>query len=158
MSSSYSNLRQLVPLWLFLTISASVMICPLAWGHGVNVFAYVDGQKIFVEGYFTGKSKAVDSVVEVFDAQGNKLHEGKTNNNGVYSFKVLDVVPIRGDLRIVLKAGPEHQAEFRIPASELPAYPKRKATDGADSERSASAGHEFERKPEPLRLLTIRPC
>jgi len=102
------------------------MICPLAWGHGVNVFAYVDGQKIFVEGYFTGKSKAVDSIVEVFDAQGNKLHEGRTNNDGVYSFKVADVVPVRGDLRIVLKAGPEHQAEFRIPASELPAYPKRK--------------------------------
>ena len=126
MSSGYSNLRQLVALRLFLAISASVMICPLAWGHGVNVFAYVDGQKIFVEGYFTGKSKAVDSVVEVFDAQGNKLHEGRTNNDGVYSFKALDVVPVRGDLRIVLKAGPEHQAEFRIPASELPAYPKRK--------------------------------
>ena len=127
MSSGYNNLRQLVLLWMFLTISMSVMFCPLAWGHGVNVFAYVDGQKIFVEGYFTGKSKAVDSVVEVFDAQGNKLHEGKTNNNGVYSFKVPDVVPVRGDLRIVLKAGPEHQAEFRIPASDLPAYPKRKA-------------------------------
>jgi nickel transport protein len=127
LSSSYSNLRQLVPLWLFLSISASFIICPLAWGHGVHVFAYVDGQKIFVEGYFTGKSKAVDSVVEVFDAQGNKLTEGRTDNNGVYSFKALDVVPVRGDLRIVLKAGPEHQAEFLIPASELPAYPKRKA-------------------------------
>jgi nickel transport protein len=127
LSSGYSNLRQLVILWLFLAIFASDMLCPLAWGHGVNVFAYVDGQKIFVEGYFTGKSKAVDSVVEVFDAQGNKLHEGRTNNDGVYSFKALDVVPVRGDLRIVLKAGPEHQAEFRIPASELPAYPKRKA-------------------------------
>ena len=103
------------------------MICPPAWGHGVHVFAYVDGQKIFVEGYFTGKSKAVDSIVEVFDAQGNKLTEGRTDNHGVYSFKALDVVPVRGDLRIVLKAGPEHQAEFRIPASELPAYPKRKA-------------------------------
>jgi nickel transport protein len=127
LSANYSNLRQPVTLWLFLTIAASMMICPPAWGHGVNVFAYVDGQKIFVEGYFSGKSKAVDSVVEVFDAQGNKLHEGKTNNNGVYSFKVLEVVPVRGDLRIVLKAGPEHQAEFRLPAADLPAYPKRKA-------------------------------
>ncbi len=126
LSSSYNNLHSLVPLWLFLTISASFMICPLAWGHGVHVFAYVDGPKIFVEGYFTGKSKAVDSFVEVFDAQGNKLTEGKTDNNGVYSFKVLDVVPVRGDLRIVLRAGPEHQAEYHIPASELPAYPKRK--------------------------------
>jgi nickel transport protein len=26
-----------------------------------------------------------------------------------------------------LKAGPEHQAEFRIPALDLPVYPKRKA-------------------------------
>lgn len=41
--------------------------------------------------------------------------------------KFLEVVPVRGDLRIVLKAGPEHQAEFRIPASDLPVYPKRKA-------------------------------
>ncbi|MGO9122138.1 MAG: hypothetical protein ACLQPD_31570 [Desulfomonilaceae bacterium] len=114
-------------LWMILTISAVVINTPSAWSHGVNVFAYVDGPKIFVEGYFTGKSKAVGAIVEVFDAQGNKLHEGKTNDNGVYSFKVLDVVPVRGDLRIVLKAGPEHQAEFRIPVSDLPVYPKRKA-------------------------------
>ncbi len=147
MSSGYSNLRQLVILWLFLAIFASVMFCPLAWGHGVNVFAYVDGQKIFVEGYFTGKSKAVDSVVEVFDAQGNKLHEGRTNNDGVYSFKALDVVPVRGDLRIVLKAGPEHQAEFRIPASELPAYPKRKA---------AAASAQKDPQPQEMNLSESR--
>lgn len=114
-------------LWMILAISAVVINSPSAWSHGVNVFAYVDGPKIFVEGYFTGKSKAVGAIVEVFDAEGNKLHEGKTNDNGVYSFKILDVVPVRGDLRIVLKAGPEHQAEFRIPASDLPVYPKRKA-------------------------------
>ncbi len=112
---------------MILTISAVVINPPSAWSQGVNVFAYVDGPKIFVEGYFTGKSKAIDAIVEVFDAQGNKLHEGKTNNNGVYSFKILDVVPVRGDLRIVLKARPENQAEFRIPASDLPVYPKRKA-------------------------------
>jgi nickel transport protein len=145
LSLSYSNLRRLVPLWLFLTISASVMICPLAWGHGVHVFAYVDGPKIFVEGYFTGKSKAVDSVVEVFDAQGNKLTGGRTDNNGVYSFKTLDVVPVRGDLRIVLKAGPEHQAEFRIPASELPTFPKRKA-----------AASPAQNNPQPQEMKPVR--
>ncbi len=102
----------------------------------MNVFAYVDGPKIFVEGYFTGSSKAVGATVEVFDAQGNKLHEGKTNDNGVYSFKVLDVVPVRGDVRIVLKAGPEHQAEFRIPAADLPAYPKRKSAAVAAPQES----------------------
>ena len=114
------------------------MICPPTWGHGVNVFAYVDGQKIFVEGYFSGKSKAVDSVVEVFDAQGNKLHEGKTNNNGVYSFKVLDVVPVRGDLRIVLKAGPEHQAEFRLPAVGPTGLPEAQGRCGGDSKEPQS--------------------
>ena len=123
------------------------MICPIAWGHGVHVFAYVDGQKVFVEGYFTGKSKAVDSVVEVFDAQGNKLTEGRTDNNGVYSFKALDVVPVRGDLRIVLKAGPEHQAEFHIPASELPAYPKRK---------SAAASPQKDQQSQDMNLTESR--
>jgi nickel transport protein len=147
LSSSYSNLRRLVPLWLFFTISASLMICPIVWGHGVHVFAYVDGQKVFVEGYFTGKSKAVDSVVEVFDAQGNKLTEGRTDNNGVYSFKALDVVPVRGDLRIVLKAGPEHQAEFHIPASELPAYPKRK---------SAAASPQKDQQSQDMNLTESR--
>ena len=127
-----------------------------AWGHGVNVFAYVDGPKIFVEGYFTGKSKAVDAIVEVFDAQGNKLHEGKTNNNGVYSFKILDVVPVRGDLRIVLKAGPEHQAEFRIPASDLPVYPKRKAAVAPTPKDPQPQETIVNEDQETRALLTIR--
>ena len=69
------------------------------WAHKVNVFAYVEGDKVVVEGYFSGNVKAQDSPVEVLDSDGKKILEGKTDSKGMYSFKLADLPPIKGDIR-----------------------------------------------------------
>ncbi len=138
--------------WIIFCVTVLSLACHIARGHGVNVFAYVDGQKIFVEGYFTGKSKAVDALVEVFDSHGNKIHEGRTDNNGVYSFKIFDVVPARDDLRIVLKASPEHQAEFRLPASDLPKFPKRKKGEAENLKTTSDQENELNAVKETAQM------
>ncbi len=92
-----------------------------AQAHKVNVFAYVEGDTIIVEGYFSGSAKAQDSKVEVFDADGKKIHEGTTDKKGIYSFKLSDLPPFRGGLKIVLEAGMGHMAEYVLSASDLPA-------------------------------------
>ena len=92
---------------------------PSAWGHKVNVFAYVQGDKVIVEGYFSGNVKAQDSPVEVLDSKGEKILQGKTNTDGMYSFKLADLPPIKGDMKIVLDAGLGHRAVYQLSADEV---------------------------------------
>ena len=83
--------------------------------HKVNVFAWVEGDTVFVEGYFGGGKKAQNALVEVLNRAGTKLAEGRTNEKGEFSFRI----PERTDLRIVLTASMGHKNDFTIPASDL---------------------------------------
>ena len=90
-------------------------LAPLASAHKVNVFAWVEGDTVHVEGYFAGKKKAQDSLVEVFDSTGEKLLDGRTDQQGEFSFKI----PKKTDLKIVLTASMGHKNDFVIPMSDL---------------------------------------
>jgi nickel transport protein len=93
----------------FLTLSTQV------WAHKVNVFAWAEGDMVFVEGYYPGGKKAQDSLVEVYNSGGDKLLEGRTNKKGEFSFKI----PAKDDLRIVLTASMGHKNDFTIAAGDL---------------------------------------
>ena len=86
-----------------------------ALAHKVTIFAWVEGDTVFSESKFSGGKKAVNAPVAIFDGDGKKLLEGKTDNNGEFSFKVPKVT----DLRIVLNAAMGHKAEWMISASEI---------------------------------------
>ena len=83
---------------LALGIVVALPMVSQVWAHKVNVFAWVEGDTVFVEGYFPGGKKSQDSLVEVFNPAGTKLLEGRTNKKGEFSFKI----PERTDLKIVL--------------------------------------------------------
>jgi nickel transport protein len=85
------------------------------WAHKVNVFAWIEGDTVFVEGYFPGGKKSQNSVVEVFNPAGTKLLEGRTDEKGEFSFKI----PERSDLTIVLTASMGHKNDFIVPASDF---------------------------------------
>jgi nickel transport protein len=86
------------------------------FAHKVNIFAYVEGDKVYTESYFNDGKKCIDSRIEVFDNQGNKLLEGLTDKEGEFSFEVPSE---DGDLKIVLTASMGHRAEYIIRADEL---------------------------------------
>jgi nickel transport protein len=86
-----------------------------ALAHKVNVFAWVEGDTVFVEGSYSGKKKAQNSLVEVFNKAGDKLLEGRTNKKGEFSFKP----PEKTDLRIVLTDGRGHKNDFVVPAKDF---------------------------------------
>ena len=86
------------------------------FAHKVNVFAYVEGEKIYTESYFNDGKKCIYSKIEVFDNQGNKLLEGLTDKEGEFSFEVPSE---DGDLKIVLTASMGHRAEYSISADEI---------------------------------------
>ena len=103
----------LILIFIFLII---IMINISAFAHKVNIFAYVEREKIYTESYFNDGKKCVDSKIEVFDNQENKLLEGITDEEGAFSF---EIPPGDGDLKLVLTASMGHRAEYIIRADEL---------------------------------------
>ena len=86
-----------------------------ALAHKVMIFAWVEGDTVFTESKFSGGKKAINAPVVIFDKDGKKLLEGKTDNKGEFSFKI----PKASDLRIVLNAAMGHKAEWTVPESEI---------------------------------------
>ena len=110
------NKLYLVLTFIFLII---MMINIPVFAHKVNVFAYVEGDKVYSESYFNDGKKCVDSKIEVFDNRENKLLEGLTDEEGMFSFDIPPEEVIDGDLRIVLIASMGHRAEYVIRTDEL---------------------------------------
>jgi len=106
----------LILIFIFLII---IIINISAFAHKVNIFAYVEGDKAYTESYFSDGKKCVESKIEVFDNQGNKLLEGLTDEEGMFSFKIPPEDVIDGDLKIILTASMGHRAEYIIRADEL---------------------------------------
>lgn len=86
-----------------------------AFAHKVTIFAWVDGDTIHTRSKFSGGKRVKGSLVVVFDSEGNSLLEGKTDENGMFSFKI----PQKTELKVVLKASMGHMAEWKIPAEEI---------------------------------------
>lgn len=100
------------------------LICVVLWlgisagsasAHKAVIFAWVEGDTVFTQSKFSRGRKAVNSIVVVYDTDGNQLLDGKTDKNGEFSFKV----PKKSALKVVLKASMGHLAEWTIPAKEI---------------------------------------
>ncbi|MDL1968703.1 MAG: hypothetical protein LWW97_09205 [Deltaproteobacteria bacterium] len=93
-----------------------VIFCDMpAFAHKVSIFAWVEGDTVYTQSKFSGGKRAKNSSVIVFDSDGNKLLEGKTDNNGEFSFKI----PKQTALKVVLKASMGHMSEWKIPLEEI---------------------------------------
>jgi nickel transport protein len=112
---------------LAVCMASIISVCIItiqAQAHKVNVFAYVEGDRVVVEGYFSANVKARDCLVTVLDEKGKKIHEGKTDQNGAYSFKLADLPAFSGGLKLVLDVGEGHKAEYTLSASDIPSSGK----------------------------------
>lgn len=98
-----------------LLLVVTILVTPLAHAHKVNLFAFPEGDDIFVEGYFMDGKKPMGSEITVYDSSGAQLLSGKTNDDGQFRFPI----PKREELRIVLNAGEGHQAEYLVTREEL---------------------------------------
>ena len=109
------NCHNLLANLLFLSFLVLITDSPVL-AHKVNIFAYVEGNMVYTESYFSDGTKVEGGVVEVYDSLGNKLLEGKTNKDGQFNFKP----PKKDDLKIVLLASLGHRNFYTLPADELP--------------------------------------
>jgi len=110
------NKPYLILIFIFLII---IIMDVSIFAHKVNIFAYMEGDKVYTESYFNDGKKCIDSKIEVFDNQGNKLLEGLTDEEGMFSFEIPSEDIVDGDLKVVLTASMGHRAEYTISAGEL---------------------------------------
>jgi len=110
-----------------------------AQAHKVNMFAFAEGNQVFVEGYFSDGKRAKNSEVIVYDPDGETLVRGVTDDEGAYTFDI----PKQDDLRITLNAGMGHMTEYVIASNELTGLSDSPVTEADDV--GGAAGSE----PEP---------
>jgi nickel transport protein len=95
-----------VRVWL-LCAACLLVLHPPVHAHKVMSFAWIEGERVYVEGYFPDGKKLADSRVEVFDSHGARLAEGRTDDQGVFSFPA----PGEGRIRVVITGSMGHASE-----------------------------------------------
>jgi len=126
---------------------------PDALAHKIRCFARAEGGRVVGRAYATGGGTIKDRPVEVYGPGGRLLHRTRTDEKGEFAF----VPPARVDLRIVVKAGPGHEAEYTVRAVDLPpgpvASPAQETAPGARDLGAIRAlvGQAVDEKIQPLR-------
>ena len=85
------------------------------FAHKVTVFAWVEGDIVFTQSKFSGGKRVVGGNITVYDDKENILLKGETNNQGEFSFPLLQKPP----LVIELNAGMGHMARWRIEPDDV---------------------------------------
>lgn len=134
-------------------------VASTAYAHKVNVFAYVEGDQVYIQGYFSDGTKAKNSEVTVYANDDQELTKGRTNEDGAFTFSTQGK---QQALRIVLNAGMGHQASYDIPADEMAGASAATATNTNSSTdvQSSRADQAVDRSengaPSPLSEATVR--
>ena len=109
-----SNLAKLI-FYLFLGVCLFGVRIESVDAHRVNLFAWIEGDTVYVESKFSSSRRVNKGKIIVMDPEGTQLLTGTTNENGEFSFKI----PKKTELKIVLEAGTGHRAEWTIPLAEI---------------------------------------
>jgi len=93
-----------------------LILSSTAYAHKVSIYAYAEDGMIHSEGYFADGTRSRNSRVEVFDARtGEKLLEGRTDNEGRFSFRI----PRAASIRLVLHASMGHRNDYTLSEGEV---------------------------------------
>ncbi|MEO0184560.1 MAG: hypothetical protein ABIL22_04805 [candidate division WOR-3 bacterium] len=104
----------------FINFILLLSIPAICLAHKINIFATVEGNRIYTQSYASDGGKIKGGVIEVYDKAGSKLLTGKTDSLGEFSF----VIPKKDDLKIVVIGGMGHRTETVVSADELPEIKK----------------------------------
>ncbi len=113
----FAKINQLFLIILFL----SLLVCSNAYAHRVNVFAYVEGDTIFSESYFSKKKRVHQGKIEIRNLKDDKvLLEGITDDDGNYNFKIPEEIKsTKSGLKLILHASEGHRGEWTLTADEI---------------------------------------
>lgn len=106
-----------IPSKVLILLAVSTLLAGPALAHKVNLFAYVEGGKVYTESYFPDSKPVEGGKVLVYDSRDALLLEGKSDSKGLFSFPV----PKMDDLKIVIDAGMGHKNSFNLKKAEVEA-------------------------------------
>jgi nickel transport protein len=89
----------------------------LAWTHGINLFATVEGTSIQGTLLYADGTPAAEAPVIAYAPDGEVIAEATTDDTGRFVFEAR----VRVRHRLVGDAGQGHRGLFTIPAEDLPA-------------------------------------
>ncbi|MBW1805305.1 MAG: hypothetical protein JRJ06_02855 [Deltaproteobacteria bacterium] len=118
----------------FMIIVLFFSLVPGAHAHKVYLFAWVEGDTVYTDSYFSGKKKVQNGLIKVFDTYDKEILQGKTDKNGEFSFKV----PGSKDLMIVLESSMGHRTEYLLKANEITGIKKSSGEPGEAMEPGTS--------------------
>ncbi|WP_321449749.1 cobalt ABC transporter permease [uncultured Cohaesibacter sp.] len=108
-----TRLKQIATAGLLLLVCA---FASPALAHKVIMSAYAEGAVIEGELGFSNGDMSTNTTVEVFDDEGTKLGETKTDEDGIFQYKPTVKVP----LTFKANLGAGHIGTFHMAADELP--------------------------------------
>lgn len=137
---------------LFLATLLCLLATAEARAHRVNVFAWMEGGHLLVEGNFGKGRPARDAVVEVFGQADQVLQAaGATNASGQARLPVSEVALAQG-LRVVLRAGEGHQGEWLLePSSQAAPTPEPALSPSAQASHEVAPDVGMQRDLDALR-------
>ena len=103
--------------YVFVAVLVLFLSAGTALAHKVNLFAYVDGGKIYTESYFSDGKPVKEGKVLVYDSRKKLLLQGVADKEGLFSFDI----PKIDDLNIVIDAGMGHRNSFKLKRAEVEA-------------------------------------
>lgn len=121
--------------WLFIPFGK-------AYAHRATIFAWREGNTVHTQSKLSGGKRVKGGEVIVYDSQGTQLLNGRTDDNGMFSF----TAPQNTGLKIILKAGMGHQAQWSMPPEKSVAADAEsntpEATKTAPPKQSGDAAHK----------------
>lgn len=86
-----------------------------ASAHAAIVWAYAEGDTIFVEAFFANGTKIQDTKVLVYDENKKMLTEGRTDKEGKFNYKAVT----KETQTVVVVAGESHMGDFELTEEDL---------------------------------------
>lgn len=122
-----------------LTISIILLAITPALAHRVNLFAYVEGDTVYTESYFSKKRKVHKGKLEIFSTKtGEEILKGVTDNSGNFNFPIPDAIKNdRSGLLINLYASEGHRAIWTLSVDEI--FPEAENETAAEAKSPSSS-------------------
>ncbi len=117
-----------------------------AFAHKVIVFAWVEDGMIHTQSSFGSNRKAQDCKLTIVDEEGVIVHQGLTDDQGEYAFKIPP--DIKSDLVVNLVAGTGHKGYWRLSYDEL-VLP----TTSMNIEQAMDNKKQLEQSPSVFKIL-----
>lgn len=107
--------------FFLLSLCALFSFTEQTFAHRVHLFAYIEGTEIVADCRFSKTSPVQHGQVQVISAEdGALLVQGKTDKEGICRLPIpAGILQKPADMRLLLKAGEGHQAEWLVSAHEL---------------------------------------